>query len=53
MFERKKDVHESISRRGVEADRQRRRARRQGAVHALSVVWEKEGNSSSRRGSNV
>lgn len=40
VFERR-DVHESISQRGVEADRQRWRGWRQGAAHILCGLGER------------
>lgn len=41
VFERKKDVHESICQRGVEADRQRWRGRRQGVAYILHGLGER------------
>ena len=41
MFERK-DVHASVCQRGVEADRQRLRGRRQGSAHILCGLGERE-----------
>lgn len=42
MFEGKKDVHESICQRGVEAHRQRWRGRRQGVAHIVCGLGERE-----------